>query len=191
MSEILIVLAPGAEEIETITVADVLVRAGCAVTLAATGDDLVTAGSRGIPLAAHVTLDSVIDRRFDLIYLPGGMGSAETCRDDARIQGLMRRQLDEDRWLALICAAPISLLPQGLGRGRRVTSYPAMRAQIEPEVGVYVEDPVAIDGCLITSRGPGTAMILALSLVRILIDPAASTRVAAEMLLEYPAGVLP
>ena len=88
MADILVILAPGAEEIETVTVADILVRAQQRVIVASTTGAPVVAGSRGLPLAAHGLLDHLAGREYDAIYLPGGMGSATTCRDDPRIQDL-------------------------------------------------------------------------------------------------------
>ena len=84
MTTALIVLAPGAEEIEAVTIPDVLVRAGIEVTVASAGDTTLVRGSRGITLGAHALLDLVRGHPIDLISLPGGLGSATACRDDPR-----------------------------------------------------------------------------------------------------------
>ncbi len=186
MGRALVVLAPGAEEIETVTVADVLVRAQQEVTVASAGPGLVVLGSRGIPLAAHVALDAVADQDFDVVYLPGGMGSATVCRDDARIQALAERQLRSSRLLAIICAAPIALVPRRLCAGRTLTSFPGVRAQVEPHALAWVDRPVVIDGNLVTSQGPGTALALALTLARLMAGVTVAQSVARDMLA--PAG---
>jgi 4-methyl-5(b-hydroxyethyl)-thiazole monophosphate biosynthesis len=186
MGSVLVVLAPGAEEIETVTVADVLVRAGQQVTVASAGEGTVVIGSRGIPLAAHTSLDQARRQAFDVVYLPGGMGSAKVCREDARIQDLAGEQLRSDRRLAIICASVTALVPRGLGKGRRVTSYPGARPEVEPHVAAWLDQPVVIDGNLVTSQGPGTAMALGLTLARQLAGDETARAVAKAMLTSCP-----
>jgi len=182
MASVLVVLAPGAEETECIAVADVLVRAGCEVTVAS-AEAAPVRGSRGLMLGAHARLDDVIDDDFDCVYVPGGRGSAEYCRDDARIQALMERQLGADRLLAVICASAIALVPRGLARGRRVTSYPKVREEVVDAVGEWVDERVVIDGKLVTSQGPGTALELGLTLVRLLVDGETAAEIGRAMLV--------
>lgn len=182
MADILVVLAPGAEEIEAVTVPDVLVRAGQQVIVASTAEVPVVEGSRGIPLAAHTLLDVVRHRTFDVVYLPGGGASAATHRDDARIQDLAEAQLAAGRTLAVICAAPIALVPRALCRGRRLTSYPGVRAAVEPHCAAWLDQRVVVDGNLITSQGPGTALVLGLELARMTAGAEIASKVAADML---------
>lgn len=188
MADVLVVLAPGAEEIETVTVADVLVRAGQQVVVAATADIPVVRGSRGIPLAAHTLLDAVRGRRFDLVYLPGGGGSAAVCRDDPRVQDLAEAQLAAGRTLAVICASPIALVPRRLCAGRRLTSFPGVRAQVEPHAAAWLDQPVVVDGPLITSQGAGTALALALRLASLFAGDPVAAQVAKDMLVPYAPG---
>ncbi|MCK6486769.1 MAG: DJ-1/PfpI family protein [Planctomycetes bacterium] len=185
-----IVLAPGAEEIETIAVADLLVRGGAEVLVASAVDLPVVRGSRGLPLCAHTSLASVAARPFDLVYLPGGKGSAEFCRDDAAVQDLAERQLRSGRLLAAICACPIALVPRGLCAGRRVTSYPASRVAVEPHAAAWLDQPVVVDGNLVTSQSAGTALHLGLSLVRLLAGEA-TARTVAQALVIPPAPPTP
>ncbi len=188
MTSVLVVLAPGAEEIETITVADVLVRAGARVVVASTTAELVVAGSRGLPLAAHTQLDQLPQEAFDLVYLPGGGGSAACCRDDPRIQHLAEAQLRSGRLLGVICAAPISLVPRKLCAGRRVTSFPGVRSQVEPHAAAWVDLPVVVDGNLVTSQSAGTAMAFALTLAGLLKGSGVACQVARDMLYPEPAS---
>ena len=181
MGEILVVLAPGAEEIEAVTIPDILVRAKQRVTVASTAADLVVCGSRGLPLAGHVRLDAVLGGDYDCVYLPGGMGSAITCRDDVRIQDLAERQLAAGRLLAVICACPIALVPRRLCAGRVLTSYPGVRAQVEPHAKAWRDQPVVIDGNLVTSQGAGTALALALALARLLAGDAVARQIALDI----------
>ena len=185
VADVLVVLAPGAEEIEAITVADLLVRAKQTVVVASTAATAVVTGSRGLPLAAHCQLDEVHQRTFDLVYLPGGMGSATTCRDDPRVQDLAEAQLQAGRMLALICAAPIALVPRRLCAGRDVTSFPGVRAQVESHAKRWLDQQVVVDGPLITSQAAGTALALGLALARLLAGDAVSAQVAADILAPH------
>lgn len=184
MAEVLIVLAPGAEEIETVTIADVLVRAKQNVTIASATDALTVNGSRGIPLAAHTTLEKARGKSFDLVYIPGGMGSATYCRDNPIVQELMAKQLASKNLFSTMCASPIALVPRQLAQGRTLTSYPGVRSQVEPHAARWIDQPVVIDGNLITSQGPGTAMALALTLAKQLAGPEIAASVAKDMLVK-------
>jgi DJ-1 family protein len=179
----LVVLAPGAEEIETLAVADILVRAGAEVRVAATGSELVVAGSRGLPLAAHATLASVAAQQWDLVYMPGGKGSAAICCADERVQDLISAQLAGGRLLATICASVTALVPRRLAARAAVTSYPGVRAEVEPYVAAWLDQAVVEDGALVTSQGPGTAIALGLTLARRLAGPDVAASVAAAMLV--------
>lgn len=186
MPECLIVLAPGAEEIEFITVGDVLVRAGVTVTVASAGDSPVLRGSRGLPLAAHAMLDVLAGRTWDCLYLPGGTAAAAHHRDDARTQALAEAQLAAGRLLAAICAAPIALVPRRLCAGRAVTSFPGVRATVEPAARAWLDRPVVEDGNLVTSQAAGTTMALALTLARRLRGPEVAAQVARDMIIPQP-----
>jgi DJ-1 family protein len=186
MPTALIVLAPGAEEIEFITVPDLLVRAGTHVTVATLATAPVVTGSRGLPLAAHGTWDLVLHRTFDLIYLPGGMGSAHACRDDARVQDVAQAQLAAGRLVACICAAPLALVPRRLAHGRRLTSFPGVRAEVEPHAAAWLDQPVVVDGPLVTSQAAGTTMALGLTLIRLLHGDDAAVAVATAIKAPLP-----
>jgi 4-methyl-5(b-hydroxyethyl)-thiazole monophosphate biosynthesis len=151
------------------------------VTIASIGETTLVVGSRGLPLAAHTRYQDIAEHRFDVVYLPGGKGSAEACRDDARVQELATRQLASGRWLAVICASPIALVPGRLCANRRLTSHPSVRAQVEPHCAGWLDQPVVVDGNLVTSQGAGTTLALALTLVELLATRAAADQIAAAM----------
>lgn len=186
MATCLIVLAPGAEEIECVSVGDVLVRAGVNVLVASAGEQTMVRGSRGLPLAAHGMLDLTPANDWDCIYLPGGIRAAEMHRDDSRIQDLVERQLVSGRYLALICAAPIALVPRRLCAGRRLTSHPGSRAAVEPHAAAWLDQAVVEDGNLITSQAAGTTLALALVLARRLAGAEIAAKVARDLLV-HPA----
>lgn len=183
MPNCLVVLAPGAEEIEYITVCDVLVRAGVQVECGSVGEATVVRGSRGIPLGAHAQYDLLAGRTYDCVYLPGGVKSAESHRDDPRTQALAEAQLRAGRLLAAICAAPIALVPRRLCADRQVTCHPGSRAVVEPAARAWLDRPVVEDSNLVTSQAAGTTMALALVLARRLAGPEVAGRVARDMIV--------
>lgn len=165
MSRVLVPLAEGFEEIEAVTVIDLLRRAGIEVLVAGLAGGPVT-GSHGITLAPDAALADVLEQSFDMVALPGGMPGAKHLSEDSRLLTLLRRMAQEDRYTAAICAAPVVLAKAGLLAGRRATSFPGfLTPEIAPQARI-VDEPVVEDGKVITSRGPGTAMEFALALVQ-------------------------
>jgi 4-methyl-5(b-hydroxyethyl)-thiazole monophosphate biosynthesis len=172
MSRVLIPLAPGFEEIEAITVIDLLRRAGIEVRTAALGDLRVT-GSHDITVEADIRLDDARVGDYDMIVLPGGMPGAEHLKQDARLSELLRQFAAEGRYTAAICAAPGVLAHAGLLAGRAATSYPGFLDD-DSAPGIRLKtDPVVTDGKVVTSRGPGTAMDFGLALIELLEGPEA------------------
>ena len=165
MATVLVPLAQGCEELEAVTLIDLFRRAGVAVTVAGLETGPVTA-SRGVVLLPETTLDAVLDQDFDLVVLPGGLGGAQRLEADQRIAALLRRMTEQGRYVAAICAAPKVLVSAGLVRDRAVTAYPGV-LDGQPDIKLS-SAAVVRDGTFITSRGPGTAMDFALTLIEIL-----------------------
>lgn len=165
MAAVLVPLAQGCEEVEAVTLIDLFRRAGLTVTVAGLDAGPVTA-SRGVVLLPETTLDAVLDQDFDLVVLPGGLGGAQRLEADQRITALLRRMTEQGRYVAAICAAPKVLVSAGLVGGREVTAYPGV-LDGQPDIKLS-SAAVVRDGTFITSRGPGTAMDFALSLIEIL-----------------------
>jgi 4-methyl-5(b-hydroxyethyl)-thiazole monophosphate biosynthesis len=164
MTRVLIPLAQGCEELEAVTVIDLLRRARIEVVTAGLEDGPVR-GSRGTVLMPDTVLDRVMDEDFDMIVLPGGLPGAQHLDADERVHRLLRRYHAEGRFAAAICAAPKVLANAGLLAGRSATAYPGVVTEAEfPEVRV-LGVPVVVDGKVITSRGAGTAMDFALQLI--------------------------
>ena len=167
MKRVLVPLAEGFEEIEAITVVDLLRRANVEVRTAALAGPRVT-GSHGITVEADLTLGDVRAADYDMIVLPGGMPGADHLKKDARVVGLLREFASTGRYAAAICAAPGVLAHAGLLDGREATSYPGFLGQ-DSAPGIRLsESPVVIDGKVVTSRGPGTAIDFALALIGLL-----------------------
>lgn len=178
---VLVPIAEGTEEIEAVTVIDVLRRAGAEVTVASVGALQVTA-SRGVKLVADQRLDDCKDTVFDLIVLPGGVPGAEHLRDSRILKAMLERQQREGRAYAAICAAPALVLEShGLLKGRRSTCHPSFEDRLANREAV--SSRVVTDGPVTTSRGPGTALEFALELVDRLFGPEKAEAVAAPMLV--------
>jgi len=167
MSHVLVPLAQGCEELEAITITDLLVRAGVEVTTCGLDDQPVKA-SRGTTIVPDVSIDEVVDTNFDMIVLPGGLPGADHLRDDARVQAIIKRHAQAGRYIGAICAAPRALARAGLLSGRKVTSYPGALDEVDDDSIELCNEATVIDGNVITSMGPGTAMDFALSLIELL-----------------------
>jgi 4-methyl-5(b-hydroxyethyl)-thiazole monophosphate biosynthesis len=179
---VLVPLADGAEEIEAMTIIDVLRRAGADVTVAGIGTLEVTA-AHGVRLIADKLISECTDATWDMIVLPGGMPGSENLRNSKPLSDLLVKQKQEDRWYAAICAAPaLALAPLGLLTGRHATCYPGFTGQLQ---GATVsDDRVVVDGRCITSKGPGSAMEFAVTLTTLLFGKAKADEVAAGLLMK-------
>ncbi|MGH8454385.1 MAG: DJ-1 family glyoxalase III [Nevskiales bacterium] len=179
MPRVLVPLAEGFEEIEAVTIIDVLRRAGIKVVVAGLKPGAVT-GSHGIRIDTDLALDAARAADYALIALPGGLPGADHLEQDPRIRRLVLEMAAAGKTVSAICAAPRVLASAGLLEGRRATSYPGF---LDPQRVNYQEDAVVIDGQLITSRGPATAMTFALTLVETLAGPAKRAELEQRMLV--------
>lgn len=160
-------LADGFEEIEALTVVDVLRRADIAVKTVSVGGKNVI-GAHNIVVSSDILFQEADYAACDMIVLPGGMpGTANLAKHEGLIRQI-RAFAQDGRWIAAICAAPSILGKMSLLTGRRATSYPGYENEM---IGaLYTEDRVVQDGKFITSRGAGTAMEFAFKLVELLKD---------------------
>ena len=185
MACVLVPLAQGCEELEAVTVVDLLRRAGIEVVTAGLDEQPVRA-SRGVVLVADMALDEALQRDYDMVVLPGGLPGADHLKNDARIIRMLVQMSAAGKYTAAICAAPAVLAKAGLLEGKRATSFPgSLNADSVPGLE-YVEQPVVADGKVITSRGPGTAMDFALELIAALSGK--QVRDEVESGLQRPAG---
>ncbi|KIM41346.1 hypothetical protein M413DRAFT_146929 [Hebeloma cylindrosporum] len=182
MPSAVILIADGTEEMEFTITYDTLVRGGVKtisafvpdLTLASSGGEVhrvsppVAKGSRGINIMpdtyfdqAHCGPDS-----YDLLVIPGGAKGAETMSKSPSVQELVKKYLENDKWVGMICAGSLAAKTANLPR-QKITSHPSVKAELQQDFE-YIEEPVVVSGKLITSRGPGTAFPFALTLVELL-----------------------
>ena len=174
---VLIPLAEGCEEIEAVTLIDLLRRADIEVVTASLGERQVRC-SRDTVLVADVTLDEVAGRDFDMVVLPGGLPGADHLNADPRVPDILKRHAAAGRTVGAICAAPKVLAAAGLLEGRRFTAYPgALGDAGDAATGSMVES----DNGVMTSRGPGTAMDFALEIIAHLRGEASRAQIERDL----------
>ena len=161
-------MADGCEEIEGLTVVDILRRAGVPVDMVSIGIDTRVTGSHGIAFEADITAQMVDWSAYGGIILPGGMPGTLNLKKNEYVRAAVREYDKEGKLVAAICAAPTVLADCGVLNGRSATCYPGMENQL---TGANVStDSVVLDGHIITSRGVGTAIPFALAIVAYLTD---------------------
>lgn len=180
MARVLVPLAPGCEELEAVTIIDLLRRAQIEVVTAGLAEGPVKA-SRGTVLLPDTTLDIAAQQEYDMIVLPGGQPGANNLAQDTRVIALLKKMAAAGKYTAAICAAPKVLARAGLLDGKRAVSYPgALDVQQFPDI--HVENQAVVqDHHVITSRGPGTAMDFALTLIEVLTDRATRDKVETDL----------
>lgn len=177
---VLVPLAQGCEELEAVTIIDLLRRAGINVVTAGLDGNPVRA-SRGVMLVPDTELDTALERNYDMVVLPGGAEGANNLKNDTRINELLKAMADSGRFTAAICAAPKVLAASSVLDGRQATCYPGHIDRDNPQQIRLSDDPVVVDGKVITSRGPGTAMDFALTLIETLAGKAKRDEVEAGL----------
>lgn len=166
MADVLVPLAEGFEELEAVTIVDLLRRAGVNVVVAGLNPGPVR-GSRKTVIVPDVALDSVLDNDFDMIVLPGGLPGADHLDADTRLRDKLKQTANAGKITAAICAAPKVLASAGLLEGKTATSFPGA---LDGKTGIKLSDEAVVkDGNILTSRGPGTAMDFTLDLIEALL----------------------
>ncbi|HNR30821.1 MAG TPA: DJ-1/PfpI family protein [Candidatus Hydrogenedentes bacterium] len=177
MPKVLVPLAQGCEELEAVTIIDLLRRANIQV-VAAGLDDVPVKGSHGVVLTPDTTLDDALEQDFDMVVLPGGLPGSDNLGADPRIPAVLAKMVESGKFAGAICAAPRVLAKAGLLDGKKATAYPGfIDGGAFPKVK-HTGGAVERDGKIITGRGPGTAMDFALAIIEALTD--AKTRNAVE-----------
>ena len=169
MPRVLIPLAQGCEELEAVTIIDLLRRAEIEVITAGLDAAPVTC-SRGTVLIPDTSIDTVMNESFDMIVLPGGLPGADNLAEDERVIHLLQQHAQKGQQIAAICAAPKVLAHAGLLNDCQATCYPGSLDEFNLEPARLSQAAVVVDGKITTSRGPGTAMDFALTLIEQLVS---------------------
>lgn len=164
MVETLVFLAPGFEEIETTTIVDVLRRAGVRVTVVSLKNSVVE-GAHSMKIVSDNIIDKVEMKNFDSIIVPGGNPGYKNLRNDPRVIDLIKKAFNANKLVAAICAGPAVLSDAGILKDKFCTIYPGMEKEVEKGEGKIKKDLIVVDGNIITSQGPATALMFALKIV--------------------------
>lgn len=166
--KVCVFLADGFEEIEGLTVVDLLRRAGIDVATVSITEEYTVHGAHKIDVQADKLFDEINYEEQDMLVLPGGMPGTLNLGEHKGLEEQLRKFYERGKYIAAICAAPSVFGKYGFLRGRKATSYPGFEEEL---VGAkYMEDAVVVSDYVITSRGMGTAIPFSLSLIEQLID---------------------
>ncbi len=167
MGKVVVIISKGFEEIEAISIIDILRRAGLEVTVASI-NELLTTGANGITIKANIKLKELEDKNsFDMVVLPGGVENTENLASNTLVKDILNDMKNKDKYIGAICAAPYALHEAGV-LNNNYTCYPSFENKIRDNGYQGDKQEVVIDGKVVTSRGPATAMSFALELVKIL-----------------------
>jgi 4-methyl-5(b-hydroxyethyl)-thiazole monophosphate biosynthesis len=177
--KVVVPLAEGFEEIEFSTIVDILRRAGIDVMVAGLKEGIIN-GAHGIGVVPDTLVDKVSADSFDVVILPGGYPGFVNLGEDQRVLKLVREMNAEGKFVTAICGAPSVLARAGVLQGKKATIFPGMEGTLKG--AQYSSDRVVVDGKLITSQGPGTAMEFSIKLVGILVGKSRAEEVTEEVL---------
>ncbi|XP_059157261.1 glutathione-independent glyoxalase DJR-1.1-like isoform X2 [Physella acuta] len=165
MPSALVFLAEGAEEMETVITVDILRRCEIDVVLAGLHGNSPVNCSRNVKLVPDMSLkDALAAKQYDILICPGGGTGAENLCKSKEVGEALKDQEKKGGYVAAVCAAPTAFLAHGIGKGKKLTSYPSFADKLKGDYK-YSEDRVVVDGKMITSRGPGTCFEFALAIV--------------------------
>jgi len=186
MAAILLPIAQGFEEVEAVALIDVLRRGGLAVRVATVDphkDDNLVLGANGITIQADTNIKNVVADDFDMILLPGGWENTYILADNETVQNLLKEFKAKDKVVGSICAAAYALKKADV-LGNDYTCYPAAADEVDHE-GYREDQAVVIDGNVMTSRGPGTALCFGLEIVKRFSGEESYNAVKEGMLLDF------
>ncbi len=182
MAKVCVPLAKGFEEIEAVSLIDVMRRGGIEVVVAGVNEELVT-GANGITVKADTDIKYVLADELDMIVLPGGWEGTHMLAENERVQELLKEMKAKEKVVGAICAAPFALKAAGV-LGSKYTCYPSVEEQIGKE-GYTDRQKVVIDGNVMTSRGPGTAICFGLEIVKRLVGEETYLSLKEGLLADY------
>ncbi|MBI5740735.1 MAG: DJ-1/PfpI family protein [Nitrospirae bacterium] len=181
MSKVAVILADGFEEVEAMAIVDVLRRAEIDVVIAGLHEGAVSS-ARKVRVLPDAVIDTVTAEDFDMIVLPGGQPGSDNLNADTRVKELIKDFHRKGKLTGAICAAPYVLANAGILEGKRATAFPSFRERLGG--AVYEEKTVVVDGNVLTSRGPGTALYFGLAIVERLSGKEKAEKIREAMLVK-------
>ena len=179
---VLVPLATGFEEIEAVTIIDILRRAELKVITASLDENLDVLGAHNINIKADTDINSIEIDTLDMIVLPGGWGGTKLLASNKKVQDILKEMDKKDKNIGAICAAPYALNSAGVLK-HNYTCYPSVEQEIRLD-GYNNSKKVIEDDNIITSQGPATAMIFALEIVKKLVGIEKYQELKSGMLVE-------
>ncbi|MBT9165795.1 MAG: putative cysteine protease YraA [Chloroflexi bacterium] len=176
---VLVPLVDGFEEIEFSTIVDILRRAELDVVTAGLKQGAID-GAHGVKVIPDTLIDKISADDFDVIVLPGGYPGFLNLEKDERVLRLVREMHHQNKYVAAICGAPCVLSKAGIFEGRKGTIHPAVKEMLKG--ARHVDERVVVDGKIITSQGPGTAMEFSMKLVEVLVGKGEVKHINEEVL---------
>jgi 4-methyl-5(b-hydroxyethyl)-thiazole monophosphate biosynthesis len=180
MSKVLMPLATGFEEIEALSIVDILRRAEIEVVIAGLLPGPVS-GAHDISVVPDATIEAINAGAFDMIVLPGGQPGTDNLNADPRIHALLKEFAAKNKLIGAICAAPIVLAAAGVLNGKKATCYPTYIDRLSG--GIYENASVVSDDSIITSQGAGTAINFGLAIVARLTNQTTADGISESMLV--------
>lgn len=184
MPRVLVPIAEGFEEIEAISIIDVLRRAGIEVIMGTLNENLLVKGANGITIQADCPIKDYSVDELDMIVLPGGWGGTKALAEDAGVQNLLKAMDEKGKNIGAICAAPYALYTAGVLR-EGYTCYPSVEDEIDLAGYRGDADAVVQSGNIMTSRGPGTAICFGLAIVKKLVGDETYEKLRGGLLADY------
>ncbi len=176
MAKVSIFIANGFEEIEGLTVVDILRRANVTIQMVSITGDLFVTGSHQITVKTDVLFEDADFSDSDMLVLPGGMPGTKNLAGHTGLDRLLKEFHGKGSKISAVCAAPSVLGAKGLLQGKRATCFPGFEEALTG--AMVVNDAVVTDGTIITSRGMGTAIDFSLAILESLTDKAAAEKIS-------------
>ncbi|MDD2356407.1 MAG: DJ-1/PfpI family protein [Thiovulaceae bacterium] len=183
MAVVLIPLATGFEEIEAISIIDVIRRAGVEVIIGSVDGQSEVRGAHGVTIKTDKSIKDISADALDMIVLPGGWGGTKILAEDAKVQTLLREMDAKGKHIGAICAAPFALDKAGVLK-EKYTCYPSVEKQINNN-GYDSSKKIISDKNILTSRGPATALCFGLEIVKILVGEETKQNVKEGLLADF------
>jgi 4-methyl-5(b-hydroxyethyl)-thiazole monophosphate biosynthesis len=179
---VIVLLAEGFEEVETITPITYLRRAGINVITASITENQTVKGARGISMITDTSLAKSADEEWDAVIIPGGLPGATNLAACEKTGAFLKKMSAKEKLVCAICASPaVVLAPLGLLAGKRFTCYPGMEETVKD--AVWTDDRVVTDGSIITSRAAGTSGEFSIAIIRELLGEDTAKKIADAVLL--------